>query len=292
MEIIRSKENRLTKIIKSLSSKKGREDNKLFILEGPKVVLEAMDSDFEIFAICLREDIYEKAVLDDLNYSWLNNEILLFENGDSKFKVCVIQKDIFDILSLTENSQGVMSLIKIKNDKEVIREIEALMESDFCFIVLDEIKDPGNMGTIIRTAEAFGIEGIIVGKGSVDVFNDKVIRSTMGSILRMPVLQIENLKVFLLDLKGKGVQIIGADPHSETDFRKVEKAAKTVIVIGNEAKGISEDIRECLSIAVNIPMSGRAESLNAGIAAALMAYEFNSQEYVKLKIIDKKQKEE
>ena len=274
MEIIRSKENRLIKIIKSLSIKKGREENKLFILEGPKVILEAIASNFEIFAICIREDIYEKAVLGDLNYGWLNNELVLFENGASKFKVCVIQKDIFDLLSLTENSQGVMSLIKIKDNKEVIRDIEALMESKFCFIALNEIKDPGNLGTIIRSAEAFGIEGIIVGKGSVDIYNDKVIRSTMGSILRMPVLQIENLKDFLLDLKGKGVQIIGADPHSEIDFRKVEKADKTVLVIGNEAKGISEDIRECLSIAVTIPMPGRAESLNAGIAAALMAYEF------------------
>lgn len=276
MEIIRSKENRLIKIIKSLSSKKGREENKLFILEGPKVILEAMDSDFEIFAICIREDIYEKAISEDINYDWINSELVLFENGNSKFKVCVIQKDIFDILSLTENSQGVMSLIKIKDNSEVIRDIGALMESEFCFIALDEIKDPGNMGTIIRTAEAFGIEGILVGKGSVDVFNDKVIRSTMGSILRMPILQLENLKDFLLDLKGKGVQIIGADPHSETDFRKVKKADKTVLVIGNEAKGISEEIRECLSVEVTIPMQGRAESLNAGIAAALMAYEFRA----------------
>ena len=275
MEIIRSKENRLIKTIKSLSGKKGREENKLFILEGPKVILEAIDSSFEIFAICIREDIYEKAVSDDINYDWINRELVLFENGDSKFKVCVIQKDIFDMLSLTENSQGVMSLIKIKDSEEVVRNINSLMKKPFCLIALDEIKDPGNMGTIIRTADAFGIEGIFVGKGSVDVFNDKVVRSTMGSILRMPVLQIENLKDFLLDLRGKGVQIIGADPHSETDFRKVKKGDKTILVIGNESNGISEEIRDCLSIAVTIPMSGRAESLNAGIAAALMAYEFS-----------------
>ena len=275
MEIIRSKENRLIKTIKSLSGKKGREENNLFILEGPKVILEVFDSSFEVFAICIREDIYEKAVSDDINYDWINRELVLFENGDSKFKVCVIQKDIFDMLSLTENSQGVMSLIKIKDSEEVVCDINSLMEKPFCLIALDEIKDPGNMGTIIRTAEAFGIEGIIVGKGSVDVFNDKVVRSTMGSVLRMPVLQLDELKNFLLDLKSKGVQIIGTDPHSETDFRKVKKTDKTVLVIGNEAKGISEEIRECLSIAVTIPMSGRAESLNVGIAAALIAYEFS-----------------
>lgn len=274
MEIIRSKDNRLVKTVKSLNNKKGREENNLFILEGPKVIVEAMTSNFEIYAVCIREDIYDKANLGHGEFGWIQDELALFEAGKSKYKLFVLQKDIFDLLSLTENSQGVMGLIKMNDSDAAFKRIKSLMKNEFCFIALDEIQDPGNMGTIIRTAEAFGIEGILVGKGSVDIFNDKVIRSTMGSILRMPVCQIDDLKGFLTELREEGVQIVGADPYSENDFRTVSKDKKTILVIGNEARGISDDIKNCLTISVKIPMLGRTESLNASIAAALMAYEF------------------
>ena len=284
MEIIMSKENKLVKLIRALSSKKGREENKLFVLEGPKVLQEAIISDFEIYTLCIRDDIYEKTMLGESEFSWLKKEIEKSEAGESLYKIQTIEKNIFNNLSLTESSQGVMALLKITESEASSRLMKKIMEDSFCFLALDEIQDPGNMGTIIRTAEAFGIEGILIGKGSVDIYNDKVLRGTMGSVLRMPIFQIENLGQFLKEQKNRSVMIVGADPHSEVDFRNVERGEKTILVIGNEAKGLSQEVRDCLSTAVTIPMLGRAESLNAGIAAALMAYEFRVNKKVEIKL--------
>lgn len=274
MEIIKSKDNKLVKLIRTLGSRKGREENKLFILEGPKVLQEAIASDFEIYSLCVRDDIYERTLLGDSDFTWLRKELMVENEEKQKTRIEVIEKEIFNNLSLTENSQGVMGLLKIRGAEENQSLVEKTMEGAFCFLALDEIQDPGNMGTIIRTAEAFGVEGIVIGKGSVDIYNDKVLRGTMGSVLRMSILQVENLAEFLASQKEKGTLIVGADPHSEIDFRTVKRLNKTIIVIGNEAKGLSSSVRDCLSMAVTIPMPGRAESLNAGIAAALMAYEF------------------
>lgn len=281
MEIIKSKENKYAKLVRALGTKKGREEHGLYILEGPKVFQEVLGADAEIYGLLLSEDFYEKVMTGEPNVKWLR-EVLekrgcmeeTAEDGGQSFQVRIFEKELFKTLTFTENPQGILCIIKRIPKKNIEERFRKLLCHPCCLIALDSIQDPGNLGTIIRTAEAFGIEGIIMGKGSVELYNDKVLRSTMGSVLRLPILQVEDLAEFLANIKEKGVQIIGAEPHATLNFREVEKEERVVLVIGNEANGISEKVRGTLDLEVTIPMPGRSESLNAGIAAALMAYEF------------------
>lgn len=141
-------------------------------------------------------------------------------------------------------------------------------------LFLDGIQDPGNMGTIIRTADAFNIDGIILGEGCVDPYNSKVVRSTMGSIFRVPLYICKNSIESLLELKGKGFNIIATSLRGisiynvDFNFNK-----KFLCIIGNEANGVSPKILDFADRQIKIPMPGNAESLNAGVAASIIMYE-------------------
>ena len=168
----------------------------------------------------------------------------------------------------TENTQGIIGVVKFKQ-----RTLEKNWTDDNRFVlILDRIQDPGNMGTIIRTADAAGVDAIIALKGCVDIYNPKVIRSTMGSIFDMNVIhatQEEALRI----LKLKKFDIVSSYLDTNNYYNTVEYNHKTALVIGNEANGINEELVSKSDVLVKIPIYGKAESLNAAISSAILMYE-------------------
>ena len=168
----------------------------------------------------------------------------------------------------TDNPQGILAIIKIKTC-----ELENLFVDGSFLVVLDSIQDPGNMGTIIRTADAAGASGIIVSKGCVDIYNPKVLRATMGSIFHIPICLYDDMTELIIQLKERAIKVFTSFLKGGANYSEQDMSGNIALVIGNEANGISKEIASLSDFLVRIPMIGRAESLNASIAAAILMYE-------------------
>ena len=139
-------------------------------------------------------------------------------------------------------------------------------------MILDAIQDPGNLGTIIRTADAAGVSGIIAGKGTVDIYNPKVLSSAMGSLLHVPVVKVDDLPAAIRRLKEKGIRILACDVHAEKNYLEVNYHYPLGVIFGNEGAGLHKDIIDLADEALKIPIMGKAESLNVGIACGIVLY--------------------
>ena len=251
--IITSKDNEIIKNIKKLKEKKYRLDS--YIVEGIKMVKEAISENQEIALIAIREDF--KIDFDTKNT-----------------KIVIISNKIFNDISDVKTPQGILAVIK-KNQNNQIE-----TNSDY-ILALDSLQDPGNMGTIIRTADSANINQIIINKTTVEPYSPKVIRSTMGAIYRTNIIEVEDLKTTLKEMKSKGFQIITTDLKATQSIYDINYNNKTVVVIGNEANGVSQEILQTADKKVIIPMLGKTESLNASIAASIMIYEYVRQKIQK-----------
>lgn len=226
------------KLIQSLKLKKNREQLGLFVVEGKKMIEELIASDFEV------EQIYH------------SNE---FEITHEK-AIQISSKDLERISFLSSNN-NVLALVKIK-------ESSAKTNPNELTLVLDSISDPGNLGTIIRTADWFGVEQILCSENTVDVYNPKVIQASMGSLFRVAVKYVD-LKSELDNFKGK---IYGAYLDGNSIYK--EKFDNGILIIGSESHGISKDLENYVTNKVTIPKYGNAESLNAAVATAIILSEF------------------
>lgn len=227
------------KLVKSLSQKKFRKELGLFLVEGKKLVEEALASDFEIHS------------LYSTDQEWLD----LHNSG-----VHISAKEMEQISALNSPSSH---LIVLKQ-----KEIELKGPVSGLQLILDGVSDPGNMGTIIRTAEWFGINSIICSEDCVEVFNPKVVQSTMGSLFRVRV-STANIAAYSLRFIEDGGTLYGADLNGENAL--VEKfEAKSALVIGSESHGIRHEMEQLISKKLFIPGKGQAESLNAAIAASIL----------------------
>lgn len=250
MEIIRSKENKLIKDLKKLKQKKYRDSEDKFLAEGLKF-LDYLQYIPEM--IIIREDILE-------NNSYLDKI--------SKFDVkkIFIDKKIFFELSSQENSQGILILYKKKsfNIKNLSDDI----------VILDDVSDPGNLGTIIRICDAANFKDLILTKNSVDAYNEKVIRASMGSILNINIIYMEREDILKI-LKEKSYHSYATylDKNS-LHYNKVKIKNKNAIILGNEARGVGKDFLEIADKKIIIPILGNAESLNVAVASALVLYKF------------------
>ena len=251
--IITSKNNEIIKNIKKLKEKKYRLDS--YIVEGIKMVKEAINENQEIALIAIREDF--KIDFDTKNT-----------------KIVTISNKIFNDISDVKTPQGILAVIK-KNQNNKIE-----TNSNY-ILALDSLQDPGNMGTIIRTADSANIDQIIINKTTVDPYSPKVIRSTMGAIYRTNIIEVEDLKATLKEMKSKEFQIITTDLKATQSIYDINYNNKTVVVIGNEANGVSQEILQTADKKVIIPMLGKTESLNASIAASIMIYEYVRQKIQK-----------
>ncbi|MFA9397576.1 MAG: TrmH family RNA methyltransferase [Clostridiaceae bacterium] len=252
MDRIDSRDNHLIKEIKKLKDRKYREEKKLFIIEGFRFLDEAIKSSFNIRYIFIDEDVVSK---------FSNNNYYL----DSKIKICVLNKKVYKDIALTKTPQGVSAVLEMK---QVVKE-----ETNGFYVLLDKLQDPGNVGTIIRTAHAFNALGVIVTKGSVDIYNEKTLRSTMGSIFKVPIIYDKDLS-FIKSLKTNGFKLIATSLNDSKSIMDENISGNVILTLGNEGNGVSEEIFDLCDIKIRIPMPGGAESLNVSTAGSIMMYEY------------------
>jgi len=258
-ELITSPSNQIIKDAKSLHKKRCRWDKRRFFIEGIRAVEESIISNVDIDYI-----LYSDMLFGVKGGNELFDQIKLLQ-----CRVYHISDKLFEEITDTESPQGIFASIKFN----LCSLEKVLTDKENFFILLDRVQDPGNMGTIIRTADAFGSNGIIVTNGCVDVFNPKTIRSTMGSIFHVPLLYYNEINDAIYDLKNRGIQIMSTALKSSNYCHDVDFKTDFALVIGNEASGVSEDIINASDSLIKIPMRGKAESLNAAIASAVIMYE-------------------
>lgn len=259
---ITSIKNPIIKEIKSLYRKKKRIESKTFIIEGIKIIEEAIDNDYEIKNIVYTDKLFETRGGSDF-----------FEKIKELEKLVYVSENVFKEISDIENPQGILAVGKFEYNELVNIEFQ---DSPF-LLLLDELQDPGNMGTIIRTADAFNIDGILITEGCVDPYNPKVVRATMGSIFRVPIYYISNAVEELKELRNKGIKVYSTALENSTSIFNVNYKEGALLVIGNESRGVSQDIYSISDGLIRIPMPGQAESLNAGVAASIIMYEAMKQ---------------
>ena len=257
MQIITSKDNTLIKHICKLKEKKYRNEYRQYLIEGVKLLKEAIRENVNIKYIIINEQEIE------IIKTQLAKEL---ETRD----YLQVSNKIFKIISEVENPQGILAVIE-KNEKEY-----QIDYSQNIILALDDIQDPGNLGTIIRTADSVGLTQILISKGTVNPYNSKVIRSTMGSIFRINIIECENLVKVLEDIKKNNYKIIATSIETKESIYDTRLNQK-VIVIGNEANGISKEILEIVDEKLTIPMLGKTESLNASVATGVILYEYVRQ---------------
>jgi len=185
----------------------------------------------------------------------------------------MLSDSVFAAVSDTKTPQGVLCLVKMKENR-----LEDMLEdTDGVWLVLENVQDPGNLGTIVRTGEGAGITGVIMSNGTVDIYNPKTIRATMGSIYRVPFCYAENMQAVMQKLKKCKIQTYAAylEGSSVHDAQNYKEA--TAFLIGNEGNGLTRELAESADWRIRIPMCGKVESLNAGIASAILMYEAQRQ---------------
>lgn len=251
--VIESKENSLFKETKKLKERKGRTKSSKFIIEGFRLVEEAFRASVEIDYLIVLEGNLDKAndYLKQYNYQ--------------NIKLYIMKKDLFKELCLTEQPQGIIAVIKIK---------QAELSNDGSFYLLcDKVQDPGNLGTIIRTAHAAGVDGIIITKGTVDLYNDKTLRATMGSVFHIPIIFDDEQNSIIKKFISNGFSLIATSLEGTNNFFDEDLSGKIIISVGNEGNGVSDEIYKLSNKKVKIPMPGGAESLNVAVAASIIIYE-------------------
>ncbi len=260
MIAIESKSNSLFKDLKKLKDKKKyRDERKQYIIEGFRFVKEAIKSNASLEYIIFTQEFYEreKEFINSLE--------------ELKIKVVIMTKNLLDEICDTENPQGIIAVAEFKN---------SVLDLGNMIILVDKVQDPGNMGTIIRTAHAVGASGIIITKGTVDIYNDKVLRSSMGSIFYIPIIEDYDLSL-VKDLKSQGYKLLVSSLQGENNFFEEDLTGKVIIAVGNEGNGVSDEVYSISDIKVKIPMPGNSESLNVAIATSVMMYEKLRQDTMK-----------
>ena len=257
--MITSADNKQIKALSALIKKsKERKKQKLFVTEGPKMSFEApIDWVNQLF---VSETFYN---------SQDNAEKLKEYEG----KFLVVKDSVFNAVSDTQTPQGVMAVVKMPE-----YELSEIISKDHAHVlILESIQDPGNLGTMITTGEGAGITGIIMNKTTVDVFNPKTVRSTMGSLYRVPFVVVDDLGKTLEELKNNGISLYAAHLKGTLSYDEPDYTSACGFLIGNEGNGLSDEIANCADEYIRIPMEGKVESLNAAISATLLMYECNRQ---------------
>jgi len=268
--MITSDQNRSVRFIIGLKKKKNREENSCFFIEGFKAVEEAIASSASIKQIVASENFMSSDA-----YTEIQNIYCSTYQQNVEHVLLPVNDSIFNKMSETETPQGIGAIVEI-----ILSSYENLIEKSKNIVLLENIQDPGNMGTIIRTADAAGFDGIIYTKGCVDIFNSKVLRSTVGSVFHVPFTICPDIEETVSSLKDCNFTIYGAHPRGGICYFDENFTQKNVIVIGNEGNGISDELLGICDKLLTIPMPGKSESLNASVAAALMMYEVAKKQII------------
>ncbi len=251
--------NPTIKVVRSLKNKSSREEKGLYFIEGSRFVAEAL----------AQEQAHIQFIIASDSFALSKGSDELLNIAAQRAQQCYAVPDsLFRSISDTRHPQGILAVIK--QEKRYLNEHRP---AKGLLVVLDCIKDPGNMGTIIRTADGAGCTGVVITEGCVDVFNPKVLRSTMGSIFHIPVYHSEGIVQTMELLKQSGFLLYVSHLEGAVSIYEADLSANIGLVIGSEAEGVSDQAQQKADCLIRIPMAGRAESLNASAAAAVMVFE-------------------
>ena len=246
---IESIHNDIIRLIVSLKEKKNRDEKSLFVVEGFKQVSE-IPKDWKI-----------KFILATEKYKDFNTE-----------KLYITTEKIFKKISDTKTPQEILAVVEKKN-----ADTETILSDKGIFVVIDTLQDPGNMGTIIRTAESFGCKGIFISKNSADVYSDKVVRSTMGAIFNIPVVQECDIASLVSVMKQKQIKTYAFSLDTNNMLSTFKFENNVALIIGNESKGINKNVLDIVDDKIKIDMRGKSQSLNAAVACSVAIYEISKQ---------------
>ena len=251
MRTISSGENRIFRVCEQLTHKKYRDKLGMYLIEGENLLEEAVKNGAEIKTVLARQDYGGS-----------------FYGSDDK--VFYLSDRLFDRLSQTETSQGVIAAVKKPEFSQ-----EEFTDKNDCsnYVVLDRLQDPGNIGTIIRTADAAGYGLIIAMKGTADVFSPKVVRAATGSLFRMPVVFMDSVDELMEFTRAAGKKLVATCFDTDRYYYDENLKENIALIIGNEGNGISRELIEGSDLKIKIPMHGNIESLNASVAAGILMYE-------------------
>lgn len=248
---------RVKNLVNLKKKRKERDKENVFLVEGIRMFREVPAD--KLKEVYVSESFYkkEKQLVDDIA-------------SRSKVRVEILADNVFSHVSDTMTPQGVLCVVEQMNYS-----LENVLENGKVphLMVLDNLQDPGNLGTIVRTAEGAGVTGIIMSKETVDIYNPKVIRSTMGSIYRMPFYYAEDLLDAIAEMKKRNISTYAAHLDGKHSYDEEDYKKPCAFFIGNEGNGLRDEIADAADIYIRIPMCGQVESLNAAIAACVLMFE-------------------
>ena len=256
---ITSSSNDKIKYLRSLYQKKYRRKNNQFVLEGVRLIEEAVQE-----KIGLEQVFYSEYLLRNKQGQDLLNQL-----QDQGLTTYEIADDLLQQIADTVSPQGVLAIAN-KIEYEMCN---ILAEKNGLILIIDQIQDPGNLGTIIRTADAAGFDGVITTKGTVSLYNQKTIRATMGSFFRTPIAKVNDLSEFKKAITASDFNLVVADTAGENYHFEIDYLPATAIIVGNEAHGPRQELIDLANQSIKIPLIGRAESLNVAMATSVIVYE-------------------
>lgn len=261
--IITSNSNaKVKQIIQWRDKSKERRRDGVYLVEGIKMFEEAPDDD--VLEVYVSETAIKK--LKAIHNTKISDKL-------EKHDFTTVKDDIFVRMSDTQTPQGIITVMRrMEYDPE-----QLLTAGNPLLVVLETLQDPGNLGTIIRTGEGAGVTGIIMNSQTVDIYNPKTIRATMGSIYRVPFAYVDDLGILMMRLKEKGIHTYAAHLEGMDYYDSVSFNEPTAFLIGNEGNGLSKELADSADKYLKIPMEGKVESLNAAIATSLLMYEAHRQ---------------
>ncbi len=257
--------SKVKQVVNWQNKSKDRRRDGIFLVEGIKMFLEAPME--KIRDVYISEVLLEKCKNGQENKA---EEILkrLASTGYEE-----VSREVLEKMSDTQTPQGI--LVVLDRPEYVLEDM--LKGDQTLLVILEDIQDPGNLGTILRTGEGAGITGVIMSRNTVDIFNPKTIRSTMGSVYRVPFLYTEDLEETIEEIKRNGVAVYAAHLKGKKEYDEFSYKKATGFLIGNEGNGLKKETADLASEYLRIPMEGKVESLNASIATSLLIYEAHRQ---------------
>jgi RNA methyltransferase, TrmH family len=257
--ILTSTQNPLIKQIRKLQRAKERRDRGLLLLEGTNSIEAACRWDYPLTTVCCTPD-------------WCDRHPQLWQEiGQKAERIELVTPEVLESIATTVNPDGVVATAP-KREAKIIPASELKLG-----LVLDRLQDPGNLGTIVRTAVATGVDSIYLSRDSVEIDNPKVLRASVGEWFRLPLTVVDNLPELIKDRQQQGVQIVATILGANCSYWDLDFTRPTLILLGNEGAGLSADLIDLADKRVEIPLLGGVESLNVAIAAAVLLYEVRRQ---------------
>ncbi|HIE12706.1 MAG TPA: RNA methyltransferase [Desulfotomaculum sp.] len=257
--ILLGKHNPRVKGLLRLAHRRGREKEERFLIEGPRLVLEALSADWPLEAVYCSARFTKSRKLAGLLNRLHERRVAVFE----------VPPGVFDRIACTEEPQGVLAVGRIRK----VQLADLLRDPKPLIVVVDGLQDPGNLGTMLRTAGAAGASGAVLLPGTVSLYNPKVVRATAGALFRLPVVEGVSVTEALAFIKNAGLKLVAAEAQGDLPFYAADFLGPTAIAVGGEGAGLKTEVKKAAHQRVFIPMPGGTESLNAAVAASLLIYE-------------------